>query len=89
MLSFVSGMEVELILECWSNWIEFSGGVEICFIFVADWICLRYSVGIEINLFFGRGVEIDCVKAEIDLLLVWWSIRLVFLWVVEIDLMSV
>ena len=44
------------------------------------------GVGIEIELFFVRGVEIDRVRVEIELFSVWWSMDLVFVWVVEIDL---
>ena len=52
---------------------------------VGDRMWLR-GVGIEIELFFVRGVEIDRVRVEIELFSVWWSMDLVFVWVVEIDL---
>ena len=37
-------------------------------------------------MFFVRGVEFDCVRAEIDVFLEWISIDLIFVRVVEIDL---
>ena len=52
---------------------------------VGDRMWLR-GVGIEIELFFVRGVEIDRVRVEIELFSVWWSMDLVFVWLVEIDL---
>ena len=41
---------------------------------------------IEIGVFFVRGVEIGCVRAESDSFLVWCSIDLVLASVVAIDL---
>ena len=48
-----------------------------------------FSMRIVIDLFFVRGVDIDlvfCVRAENDLFWVQGSIDLVFVWVVETDL---
>ena len=51
-----------------------------------DRISIRFSVGVEINLFFVRRDEIDFERAEIDMVLVLWLIDLVFVWVVGIEL---
>ena len=77
---------MDLSLDWGSNWLDFSGCVEINFFLCGDRIWLRFSVGIEIDLFFVSWVEIDRVQAEISLFLVWWSIDLVFVWEVEVDL---
>ena len=52
-----------------------------------DRIWLGFSVGIESDLFQVRGIEIDRVRAEINLLWVLRSVGLVFVCVVvaEID----
>ena len=44
---------------------------------MTDQIWLGFSVGIESDLFFVRGIEIDRVRAEINLFPA-WSIDLVF-----------
>ena len=84
-----AGIEIGLILDWGSIWHDFSSGVEINLIFL--W-------GIEFDLvlvlgskvtFFVRGIEIDRVRAEINLFWVWWSIDLVFVWVVLVEIDSV
>ena len=56
---------------------------------VRDRIWLGFSVRIESDLFFARGIEIDRVRAEISFFWVWWSIELVFVWVVVVEIDSV
>ena len=54
-----------------------------------DRIWLDFGVGIESDLFFVRGVEIDSGQAELNLFWVLWSIDLVFVWVVVVEIASV
>ena len=69
------GIEISLISQSGSNWLDFSDGVEIQLICVGDRNWLRFSV----------GIKMDCVWAEIEFLLVWWLIGLVLVRVFQID----
>ena len=68
----------------------FSGGVEtnlsLC---EGSNFLLGSSVMIESESFLGREIEVDRMRPEMKLLQVWWSIDLVFVWVVvEMDSVS-
>ena len=66
---FYSGDRIDLISVVASK---------LAWLLCGDQIWLRYSVGIEICLFLCGGSKLTCVRAEMDLFLVWWSIDLVF-----------
>ena len=81
---------MDLNLEWGSNWIDFSTGVEISLVFVwgveFDLVSVLES---KVICFFVRGIEIDRVRAEINLVLVWWSMGLFFVWVVVVEIDSI
>ena len=65
---FCRGIEIGLILEWGSNWLDFSSGADINLIFewgIEFWV--GFMVGIGGDLFFVREIEIDRVRAEINL----------------------
>ena len=73
----VSGSEVTWFLCGGRKMLGFSAWIESNLVFVSghrNW--LRFTIGIEIDLFFLRRGEIDFVRAKIGLSLV-WSIDLV------------
>ena len=68
------------------NWLNYRVGIEMTWFrcwrrnyldfCVEDWICLCFSVGIWSNLFFVWGIEVERVRADINVFWVWWSIDL-------------